>query len=258
MGVGLRPNTKELVVERGGIAVVLGAVILGGAVYASARVVSESIEDNTAGLEELQVAVGKAGKDLSAAVNAAPSRAAAPSRRGLDPRKEYAVKVKGAPSRGPESAKITVVEFSDFQCPFCSRVNPTLLRLRQEYGDDLRIVFKHLPLSIHPKAPLAHAASVAAHRQDKFWEMHDKMFDGQRLQSEAQYVVWAGELGLNIEEFKVDMQSKEVKAKVTRDLDEASGLGVTGTPAFFINGRYLSGAQPYPNFKKLVDEILEG
>jgi protein-disulfide isomerase len=249
---------KEEVVDRSGISVVVGALILAVALVVSAQAVSSAIADNSSELEELRLAVAESGVELAKAVKAAPAAARpSPARRGPDPAKEYAVNVKGAPSRGPESAKITVVEFSDFQCPFCSRVNPTLARLRQEYGDDLRIVFKHLPLSIHPKAPAAHAASVAAHRQGQFWEMHDKMFDGQRLQSEAQYVAWAEELGLDVARFKKDMASAEVKAEVDADLKEAEDLEVGGTPAFFINGRFLSGAQPYPNFKKLVDEILE-
>lgn len=243
---------------RSEIGVVLGALILGAAVLASGWWVSGAIDNNTLGLARLQQSLDQAGEQFADAAKAQPTPAVAAPRRGIDPRKEYVVKVDGSPSRGPESAKVTVVEFSDFRCPFCARVNPTLLRLRQEYGDDLRIVFKHLPLSIHPKAPAAHAASVAAHRQGQFWEMHDKMFEGQRLQSEAQYVAWAGELGLDLDRFKADMKSSAVKAVVDADLKEAESLGVTGTPAFFINGRYLSGAQPYPNFKRLVDEILEG
>jgi protein-disulfide isomerase len=151
-----------------------------------------------------------------------------------------------------------VIEFSDFQCPFCSRVYPTLLRLRQEYGDDVRIVFKHLPLSIHSKAPGAHAASEAAKLQGKFWPMHDKIFEGQRLLSDAQYEAWAKEIGLDVERFKRDVVSATVKDRVAADLAEAEKLGVTGTPAFFINGRYLSGAQPFANFKRVIDKALAG
>jgi protein-disulfide isomerase len=117
-------------------------------------------------------------------------------------------------------------------------------------------VFKHLPLSIHPKAPAAHAASEAAHRQGKFWEMHDKIFANQAAMSPEQYEKYAQEIGLDLEQFKRDVVSSEVKARVDADVKEAGSLGVTGTPAFFVNGRFLSGAQPFAAFKTLIDEEL--
>jgi protein-disulfide isomerase len=152
---------------------------------------------------------------------------------------------------------VTIVEFSDFQCPFCSRVTPTLDRIKKEYPDDVRIVFKHLPLSIHPKAPAAHAAAEAAGRQGKFWEMHDKIFANQRNMSEEAYVGYAEELGLDVEQFKKDVASEEVKGKVRGDASQAAKLGVSGTPAFFVNGYYLSGAQPFEAFKAKIDEQLD-
>ncbi len=120
----------------------------------------------------------------------------------------------------------------------------------------MRIVFKHMPLAMHAKAPAAHAAAEAAHRQGKFWEMHDKIFGNQGQLTEAQYVTYAGELGLDVEKFKTDMKSTQVKAKVEADAREAGTLGVTGTPAFFINGRFLSGAQPFAAFKLLIDQEI--
>ena len=131
---------------------------------------------------------------------------------------------------------MTVVEFSDFQCPFCSRVTPTLKQIEEAYGKDVRIVFKHLPLRMHTKAPAAHAAAEAAHRQGKFWEMHDKIFANQRELTEAKYAEYAAELGLDVEKFKKDSASADVKKKVDADAKEAAALGVTGTPGFFING----------------------
>ncbi len=120
----------------------------------------------------------------------------------------------------------------------------------------MRIVFKHMPLGMHPKAPAAHAAAEAAHRQGKFWEMHDKIFENQAQLSEAQYITYAGELGLDVEKFKTDVKSAQVKARVDADTREASTLGVTGTPAFFINGYFLSGAQPFASFKRLIDQEI--
>ena len=120
----------------------------------------------------------------------------------------------------------------------------------------MRIVFKHQPLDIHSKAPAAHAAAEAAHRQGKFWEMHDKIFESQREMSPEKYLAYAKEIGLDIDRFKKDLESAQVKKRIDSDASGAASLGVTGTPAFFVNGRYLSGAQPFSSFKKLIDEEL--
>jgi protein-disulfide isomerase len=110
---------------------------------------------------------------------------------------------------------------------------------------------------MHSKAPAAHAAAEAAYQQGKFWEMHDKIFAGQREMSEANYLKYAGEIGLNVDQFKKDLTSDKVKKRIDGDKKVASSLGVTGTPAFFINGRYLSGNQPFASFKRLIDEELK-
>ncbi len=120
----------------------------------------------------------------------------------------------------------------------------------------MQIVFKHLPLRIHSKAPAAHAAAEAAHRQGKFWEMHDRIFANQRQMSPAKYEEWAQEIGLDMERFKRDSASAEVKKRVDTDAQQAASLGVTGTPGFFINGRFLSGAKPFAAFKTMLDEEL--
>jgi protein-disulfide isomerase len=111
-------------------------------------------------------------------------------------------------------------------------------------------------LSIHSKAPAAHAAAEAAYQQGKFWEMHDKIFEKQREMSPENYVKYAGEIGLDVDQFKKDLESAKVKKRIDGDRSVASSLGVTGTPAFFINGRYLSGNQPFSSFKRLIDEEL--
>ncbi len=117
-------------------------------------------------------------------------------------------------------------------------------------------MFKHLPLRIHSKAPAAHAAAEAAHRQGKFWEMHDRIFANQRQLSEEKYVEYAQEMGLDVERFKRDLASAEVKKRVDDDAKQAASLGVTGTPGFFVNGRKLKGAKPFAAFKTLIDEEL--
>jgi protein-disulfide isomerase len=190
---------------------------------------------------------------------AAPAAAPAPPRpRGPDPNKVYSVKTAGAPVRGPEQAKVTVVEFSDFQCPFCGRVTTTLEQVHKEFPDDVKVVFKHLPLRIHPNAPKAHAAAEAAHQQGHFWQMHDKIFGNQRELTEERFVEYAKEIGLDVDRFKKDMASAEVKRRVDADASEAASLGVTGTPGFFINGKFVSGAKPFSEFKRIIDEQLKG
>ena len=120
----------------------------------------------------------------------------------------------------------------------------------------MRIVFKHMPLSIHPKAPAAHAAAEAAHRQGKFWEMHDKIFENQKELSPEKYVDYATEIGLDVEQFKQDVSSPEVKSRIDGDTKEAQKLGARGTPAFFVNGKYMSGAKPFDSFKVIIDKEL--
>jgi protein-disulfide isomerase len=114
-----------------------------------------------------------------------------------------------------------------------------------------------MPLAMHKKAPAAHAASVAAQKQGKFWEMHDLIFANQREISPEKYVEWAQQLGLDMDRFRADYASAEVKAIVDADFKEAQSLGVTGTPAFFVNGRFLSGAKPFEEFATLIDAELK-
>ncbi len=120
----------------------------------------------------------------------------------------------------------------------------------------MRVAFKHLPLRIHPDAPAAHAAAESAHRQGKFWEMHDKIFANQRELKPEKFREYAKEIGLDLAKYDKDVPSPDVKKKIDADSQEADKLGVSGTPAFFINGRYLSGAQPFEAFKKMIDEEL--
>ena len=196
-------------------------------------------------------------QELTAKIAAAPAAAPAPSRPGRpNPNKKYTVEVGPSPKRGSDSAAVKIVEWSDFQCPFCRRVGPTLDQLEKEYGDQVQIVFKHMPLTMHSKARPAHAAAEAAAMQGKFWEMHDKIFADQRGMSEEKYVEYATELGLNVDKFKKDVASDKVDKRISADYAQGNKLGVTGTPAFFVNGRFLSGAQPFASFKKLVDEEL--
>jgi len=120
----------------------------------------------------------------------------------------------------------------------------------------VRIVFKHLPLQMHSKAPAAHAAAEAAHRQGKFWEMHDKIFANQAQMSPEKYREYAKELGLDLARFDRDVADAGLKQRIDGDAAEAQRLGVTGTPAFFVNGRYLAGAVPFEQIQALIDQDL--
>lgn len=173
-----------------------------------------------------------------------------------DPAAYYKVPVGDAQTIGPDTALVTIVTWSDFQCPFCSRVSPTIDELRKDYGEDLRYAFKHNPLAFHTNARAAAIAAEAAGEQGKFWQMHDKLFANQRDLTEKNFVAWARELKLDVKQFKRDLSSATIAARVDAHQQEGNKLGARGTPAFFVNGRFLSGAQPAASFKVLIDEEL--
>jgi protein-disulfide isomerase len=160
------------------------------------------------------------------------------------------------PSKGPENAPITIVEFSDFQCPFCSRVNPTLEQVRSKYGDKVRIVFRQYPLPFHQQAQKAAEASLCAADQGKFWEMHDAMFANQQALGVDQLKAKATELGMNGEQFNQCLDSNKHAAAVQADMKDGSAAGVSGTPAMFINGRFISGAVPLEQITTVIDDEL--
>ncbi len=156
-----------------------------------------------------------------------------------------------------DEALVTVVEFSDFECPFCSRGANTVTDLKKEYGDKVRVVFKHHPLPFHQKARPAHAASIAAGKQGKFWEFHDLCFQNQRELGDENLIKWATELKLDIAKFNKDRADASTEKQMASDMEMASTVSVRGTPNFAINGRKVVGAQPLPVFKAVVDEELE-
>ena len=170
----------------------------------------------------------------------------------------YQVDIGDSPSFGPQNARVTIVEFTDFQCPFCSKVQPTLKQIIEKYPQDVKKVFKQNPLPFHQDAPLAAEASLAAGAQGKFWEMKDILFNNQKNLKEEDLIRYAQELGLNMDQFKADLTSRKYKEQVERESKQAAALGATGTPAFFINGRYLSGAKPLDAFVQVIDEEVSG
>lgn len=167
---------------------------------------------------------------------------------------------KDAPWKGAAKAKVIIQEFSDFECPFCSKVNPTLKQVEKEFGDKVKIVWRHKPLPFHKKAPLAHQASHEAFLQkgnDGFWAMHDKLFANQKKLERESLDEYAAELGLDMTKFKAALDGEKHKAHIDGDAAASTKAGISGTPGFVINGYFLSGAQPYAKFKKAIQRALK-
>jgi protein-disulfide isomerase len=167
------------------------------------------------------------------------------------------VEVADAPTRGPAAAPVTIVEFSDFECPFCARARPTLKRITEVYGDKVRVAFRDYPLPIHARAPKAAEAAACAADQGRFWEMHDKLFGASPKLDVAELKRYAGELALDAAAFDACLDSGRQAASVKADVDAANAYGVNSTPAFFINGRLISGALPFERFAEVIDDELE-
>lgn len=173
------------------------------------------------------------------------------------PRSEVAVEPDD-PALGPANAPVTIVEFSDFQCPFCQRVEPTLKRVRETYGDRVRIVWKDFPLtSIHPQAFKAAEAARCAGEQGKFWEYHDRLFANQQALQVESLKKYAADMGLDLPKFNSCLDTAKYAERVQAQMGVGAGLGINSTPALFINGRLLSGAQPYETFTAVIDEELQ-
>jgi protein-disulfide isomerase len=161
------------------------------------------------------------------------------------------------PSRGPEKAKITIVEFSDFECPFCSRGGATLAKVMERYPDQVRVVYRQFPLEFHPRARKAAEASLCAGEQGKFWELHDRMFADQGKLAVEDLKAAARELKLDGVRFDACLDAGAQGAAVEADLKAGQALGVQGTPAFFVNGVFLNGAVPFEQFVAAIDRELK-
>ncbi|HKH72236.1 MAG TPA: thioredoxin domain-containing protein [Vicinamibacterales bacterium] len=161
------------------------------------------------------------------------------------------------PSLGRSSAPVTLIEFSDFQCPFCQRVAPTLKKIRDTYGDKVRIVWKDFPLTqIHPQAFKAGEAAHCAGDQGKYWEYHDRLFVNQQQLQPDELKKHAADLGLNATAFNACLDSSKYGERVRDGVAQGTRLGVNSTPTIYINGRMLSGAQPFEMFVSVIDEEL--
>jgi protein-disulfide isomerase len=160
------------------------------------------------------------------------------------------------PFKGPEDAPVTIVAFSDYQCPFCSRAETTVQQVLQKYGDKVRLVVRDFPLSFHQNAETASMGAACAGEKGKFWEMHGAMFANQAKLSATDLVDTAGGLGLDKDEFKACIDSGKYRAKIRKDMEDGQKYGVTGTPTFFINGIMLVGARGPEEFYDVIDREL--
>ena len=164
------------------------------------------------------------------------------------------------PVRGNRNAKVVIYEHSDFQCPYCARGKTVVDEIYKAYGDKVAIVFRHLPLEFHPQARPAALASICAGQQGKFWEYHDKLFDNQKALATENYPKWAKELGLDEGKFTSCLTSEEAKQTLAKSMAMSEQVGANSTPTFFVGssteGKKVAGAQPFPEFKKLIDAGL--
>jgi protein-disulfide isomerase len=164
------------------------------------------------------------------------------------------------PAQGPADALITIIEFSDYQCPYCRKwVLEVWPKIQAAYPGKVRLVYRDFPLySIHSEADAAAIAAYCAGDQNKYWEFHDLLFSDQLPFGQDSYIQYATQINLNVEQFKQCITVQKFKDNVSKNYDYASNLGVNSTPTFFINGIPMVGAQPFEEFKKLIDKELAG
>jgi protein-disulfide isomerase len=226
-----------------------------GATPQDVRQLEERVEEVAEQQKEVLVAIAalaKGQKDILAKA-AAPAR---PGRPKEDPNKVYKIPVGNSYSKGPADAKVTIVEFSDFQCPFCARATGLMEQLLEAYPEDVRVVYKNFPLGFHKQAMPAARAAIAAGKQGKFWEMHDIIFENYKTLADDQYPKYAETIGIDVEQFKTDMASKATQDLINTEMREASAAGVRGTPTFFINGKKPQG-RSFDIYKGIIDTEIK-
>ena len=229
------------------LAIVIGALIIAGSVVYAGRTVSSSFGD-------LQTSPTVAAAPAAPAAAPSPAQPAAP-----DPNKRVNVAVGVYPPLGKKDAKVTIVEFSDLQCPYCKRFHEDAFpQLKKEYLDTGKASFSYrqFPLPIHPQAPKAAEAVACANDQGKFWPLIESIFADQAKIQVADLKAKAKALGLNSGTFNSCLDSGEKKPEVDKDAADGTTAGVSGTPTFFINGKMLVGAQPFAAFKAVIDQEL--
>jgi len=200
------------------------------------------------------VKAGKDEKQVLAAVEAS-KFAHPPEQKTLED--AVAIPTAGSPVTGPQDAPITVVEFSDFQCPYCALATPQLRAVLKAYPTQVKLIFKQFPLDMHSQAALAAAAAIAAHRQGKFWPMHDALFASRNDLSRPTILSLASAIGLDIKRFEADLDSTETKQAIAQDLEDGTRAGVMATPTIFIDGQHYNGQIRLDTLTPLLDAELK-
>jgi len=167
--------------------------------------------------------------------------------------KAHEIPIDGSPVIGPENAKLTIVEFSDLQCPYCARTAPTIKAIQEKYPNDIRVIFKHFPLSFHKAAPAAHAASIAAQKQGRFFDFRYEVAPAYKSLTENVFIATAEKIGLDMAKFKTDMVvGSDDLQRFQKDMALGQKIGVRGTPSYFINGKVAKGFSA-----AMVEEMLK-
>ncbi len=209
-----------------------------------------------AGLTGCKIKNNAPAGDQAAPVVEAAAPVAAPAA-AVDMNTPMVLQLAALPMKGNPNAKVTIIEFSDYECPFCSRVEPTIKQLLEAYPNDVRVAFVNNPLPFHKNAMPAAKAAYAAHKQGKHWEMHDALFANQKALSVDFFKAKAAELGLDAAKFEADMNSPETENIIKKGMTDGAPYGISGTPSFLINGVVFVGAQPIDAFKKVIDEQIK-
>jgi len=158
--------------------------------------------------------------------------------------------------KGPADAPVQIIEFSDYQCPYCSKAEDTVDKVLEKYGDKVSVVYRDFPLPMHKEAHKASQAAECAGEQGKFWDYHKLLFKNQQKLQEPELQNYAQQVGLDSDKFKKCLESGQMAAEVDKDIADGKALGMSGTPGFYINGRNLSGARPFEAFVEIIDQEL--
>lgn len=177
-----------------------------------------------------------------------------PAPEPIDYETVHTLDLQDVPMKGATNAPVTIIEYSDFECPACARSSKEVHRIVAKYGDKVRLGYKHLPLPMHPNAPAAAAVSMAAHRQGKFWEMEEKLFANYSSLNDETYTRLAQEIGLNMEEFETQKGLDIWQGYIDMHMEEAKELQITGTPTFFVNGVRVMGVN---RLEEVIEHVLK-
>jgi protein-disulfide isomerase len=224
-------------------------IVLGAAAVLAACGNGEELKQLQDTQKKLELKVA----ELEKKVAQAPVPAVRPQ---IDPNKVYDIPVGKSPVKGPADAPVTMVEFSDFQCPFCARATPLIDQVIQAYPTQLKFVYKEFPLPMHPNALPASRAALAAQRQGKYWEMHDKLFANQHALQPDNLKQYAQDIGLDVPKFEQDMASPDVQQQINADMQLARQSGVTGTPTLYLNGKRVMN-RSFDGIKQMIDAALQ-